>query len=92
MFFVGKKKVSFVVRSLPSPSLEIVNVDDDLLVDADEILALREAYSANYKFLVGPFKTLRGARYMINHNSPGLTVSEAERLAKEAEKSYLYGR
>lgn len=94
MWFVGKKKTSFVVSSLPPTShLELVEVDNDIDVYAvDALDALKEAYGARYKFLVGPFKTLRGARYMVSNNKPALSVAEAERLAKDAERAYLHSR
>lgn len=40
-----------------------------------------ESHGSKYAAVVGPFRTLRAAQYMMNHKV--LTVAEAERLSKQ---------
>lgn len=46
----------------------------------------RESHGALYAAVIGPFRTMRGARFMAEHgrgNPHVQTVSDAERIAKQ---------
>ena len=55
----------------------------------------RRQYGRKYAYVVGPFKTLRGARYMAEYggNNPHCTcVAQAEWLAKHHAEDHTHRR
>lgn len=97
-FFVGKKKNKFLLTELPASTsnFELLRlVDHHDVHDAfslDEFVELR--YKKDYKYVIGPFKTERGAKYFAspNRRKDCKSVDDAEMMAKEEERSYLHGR